>query len=163
MKQVKVVLLQRVAKLGNIGDVVNVKPGFARNYLLPQKIALRANKENLEYFESKRAEIEAANEKSKAEAQKILENMRGLTIALVRQASEKGNLYGSVSARDIAAQISEKGFTVSPAKVDIGSPIKELGVYEVSVTLHPEVIATVKVTVGKTEEEAISQSLGFVE
>ena len=163
MKQVKVVLLQRVAKLGKIGDVVNVKPGFARNYLLPQRIALRASKANLEYFESKRAEIEAANEKSRTEAEKVLERMKGLTIALVRQASEKGNLYGSVSARDIAAQVSGRGFEVAPSKVNIGAPIKELGVYDVSISLHPEVIATVKVTVGKAEEEAIAQAAGFVE
>ncbi len=157
MKQMKVILLQRVAKLGCIGDVVNVKPGFARNYLLPQRIALRANKANIEYFESKKAEIEAANEKSKNEALSLLEKIKDVTIILVRQASEKGHLYGSVSARDIAAQISEKGVVVSPSKVSINSPIKELGVYSVSVSLHPEVYVDIKVSVGKSEDEAISQ------
>ena len=157
MKQMKVILLQRVAKLGCIGDVVNVKPGFARNYLLPQRIALRANKANMEYFESKKAEIEAANEKSKNEALLLLEKVKDVTIILVRQASEKGHLYGSVSARDIAAQISEKGVVVSPSKVSINSPIKELGVYSVSVSLHPEVYVDIKVSVGKSEDEAISQ------
>ena len=162
MKQVKIVLLQRVASLGNIGDVVNVKPGYARNYLLPQRIALRATKENLEYFENKKAEILAENTKSRANAEKVLEQMKGLVIALVRQASEKGHLYGSVTAKDIAAQVSEKGFTVPASKVNIATPIKELGVYEVTVELHPEVLATVKVTIGKTEEEAIAQASGFM-
>lgn len=157
MKQMKVILLQRVAKLGGIGDVVNVKPGFARNYLLPQKIALRANKANMEYFESKKAEIEAANEKSKNEALSLLNKIKDVTIVLVRQASEKGHLYGSVSAKDIATQISEKGVVVSPSKVSIGTPIKELGVYSVSVSLHPEVCLDVKVSVGKSEDEAITQ------
>ena len=157
MKQVKVVLLQHVAKLGRIGDVVNVKPGFARNYLLPQRIALRANKANLEYFEAQRAEIEAANAQAKAKAEVFAGEIDGLSIIIVRQASEKGHLYGSVSARDIANEISEKCFAVKSSEVSIGSPIKEIGVHIVTLTLHPDVSVDVKVSIGKTEDEAAAQ------
>lgn len=157
MKQVKVVLLQHVAKLGRIGDVVNVKPGFARNYLLPQRIALRANKANLEYFEAQRAEIEAANAQAKAKAEVLAGEIDGLSVIIVRQASEKGHLYGSVSARDIANEISEKGFAVKSSEVSIGSPIKEIGVHVVKLTLHPDVSVDVKVSIGKTEDEAAAQ------
>ena len=157
MKQVKVILIQHVAKLGRIGDVVNVKPGYARNFLLPQKMALRANKANLEYFEGKRAEIEAQNAKNMADAEAIAKTMNGLSIVVVRQASEKGMLYGSVSARDIAAEISGKGFSVKPGQVSIHAPIKEIGVHTVQIALHPEVLVDVKISIGKTDEEAAVQ------
>ena len=157
MKQVKIILLQHVAKLGRIGEVVSVKPGFARNYLLPQGIALRANDANLAYFNSKKAEIEAANAKAKAEAEKLAARMKDLAIIIVRQASEKGSLYGSVSARDIALEISDKGFPVKATQVSIGTPIKELGVYTVALTLHPDVSVDAKVSVGKTEDEGKAQ------
>ena len=157
MKQVKVVLLQHVSKLGRIGDVVFVKPGFARNYLLPQGIALRANEANLAYFNSKKAEIEAANAKAKSEAEKIAAQMKDMAITLVRQASEKGSLYGSVSARDLAGAIAEKGINVKTTQVSIGTPIKELGVYNVAIVLHPDVSVDIKVSVGKTEDEAKAQ------
>ena len=157
MGYVKVVLLQRVSKLGIIGDVVKVKPGYARNYLLPKKIALRATEENLKYFEEQRAHIEAANAESRAEAVKIADKMKNLSVTLIRQASEKGQLYGSVTSRDIANAVKAEGFTITAGQVDLGSPIKELGIYEVAVELHPEVSITVKLSVAKSEEEAKQQ------
>ena len=157
MGYVKVVLLQRVSKLGTIGDVVKVKPGYARNYLLPKKIALRATNENLKYFENQRAHIEAANAESRAEALKISDKMKNLSVTLIRQASEKGQLYGSVTSRDIANAVKAAGFTITAGQVDLGTPIKSLGVYEVNVELHPEVTITVKLSVAKSEEEAKQQ------
>jgi large subunit ribosomal protein L9 len=157
MEHLKVILLRRVAKLGQIGDIVNVKPGFARNYLLPQKIALRATKENMKYFEDKKSQIEAENARTKAEAQKIAEKMDALSASIVRQASDKGQLYGSVSVRDIAAAIKEAGFTVTAGQVNLHAPIKALGLYEISVDLHPEVSVVVKLSIAKSEEEARQQ------
>ncbi|MDR0677163.1 MAG: 50S ribosomal protein L9 [Holosporaceae bacterium] len=157
MEHIKVILLQRVAGLGLISDVVNVKPGFARNYLLPKKIALRATKENVAYFEKERAQIEARNAETKTEAQKIAEKMGTLSISIVRQASDKGQLYGSVSARDIAASIKEAGFSIRAGQINIGHPIKSLGIYDISVDLHPEVSVIVKLSVAKSEEEAQQQ------
>lgn len=157
MEHIKVILLQRVSNLGHIGDVVNVKPGYARNYLLPKKIALRANKENLKYFEDQKEQIHKENEMAKASAQKIAEKMGTLTISLVRQASEKGLLYGSVTSRDIAAAIKELGYKVNAGQVNLNAPIKTLGVYEINVELHPEVSVIVKLSVAKSEEEAKQQ------
>ncbi|GHU14230.1 50S ribosomal protein L9 [Alphaproteobacteria bacterium] len=157
MEHVKVILLQRVAKLGSIGDVVNVKPGFARNYLLPKKIALRATNENKKYFEEKREQIEAVNAETREEAQKIAEKIKCFSITLIRQASEKGHLYGSVTCRDIAAAIKGAGVSVNAGQVNLGAPIKQLGVYEMSVDLHPEVSVPVKLSVAKSEEEAQQQ------
>jgi large subunit ribosomal protein L9 len=157
MEHIKVILLQRVSKLGYIGDVVNVKPGYARNYLLPKKIALRATKENLKYFEDQKEQIQQANEAAKSEAQKIADKMGQLTIALVRQASEKGQLYGSVTSRDISAAIKELGYKVNAGQVDLSAPIKTVGVYEIGVNLHPEVSVVVKLSVAKSEEEAKQQ------
>jgi len=157
MEHIKVILLQRVSKLGYIGDVVNVKPGYARNYLLPKKIALRATKENLKYFEDQKEQIQQANEAAKAEAQKVADKMGQLTIALVRQASEKGQLYGSVTSRDISAAIKELGYKVNAGQVDLSAPIKTVGVYEIGVNLHPEVSVMVKLSVAKSEEEAQQQ------
>ena len=157
MEHVKVILLQRVAKLGVIGDVVSVKPGFARNYLLPKKIALRATESNIKYFEQQRAQIEAENAKTKAEAEKIAQKMGNLAITLARQASEKGQLYGSVTGRDIAAAVKAQGFTITAGQVNLDSPIKVLGVYELAIDLHPEVSVTIKLSVAKSEEEAMLQ------
>ena len=157
MEHIKVILLQRVSKLGYIGDVVNVKPGYARNYLLPKKIALRATKENLKYFEEQKEQIKKNNEIAKAEAQKVADQMGQLAISLVRQASEKGQLYGSVTGRDISAAIKELGYKVSAGQVDLSAPIKTIGVYEISVNLHPEVSVMVKLSVAKSEEEAKQQ------
>lgn len=157
MEHIKVILLRKVSKLGSIGDVVNVKPGYARNYLLPQKIALRATKENMKYFEEQKERINKENEAAKAEAQKIAEKMDNLAIALVRQASEKGQLYGSVTSRDIAAAVKELGYKVSAGQVNLNAPIKNLGVYEFSIDLHPEVSVVVQLSVAKSEEEAQQQ------
>jgi large subunit ribosomal protein L9 len=154
---VKVILLQKVSGLGYIGDVVSVKPGFARNYLLPKKIALRATNENLKYFQDKKTQIEAMNAESKVEAQKIAEKMQNVSVLIVRQASDKGHLYGSVTGRDIAAAIKAAGFTVTAGQVNLNAPIKTLGLYDISVDLHPEVSVPVKLSVAKTEEEAQSQ------
>ncbi|MDR1983107.1 MAG: 50S ribosomal protein L9 [Holosporaceae bacterium] len=155
MESIKIILLQRVAKLGQIGDIVNVKPGFARNYLFPQKIALRATKGNMKYFDDKRAQIEAANAETRAEAQKIAEKMKGVSISIVRQASDKGQLYGSVTRRDIANAIKNAGFIVTAGQVNLNAPIKLLGVYDVPIDLHPDVFVTVKLSIAKSEEEAL--------
>ncbi|MDR2068008.1 MAG: 50S ribosomal protein L9 [Holosporaceae bacterium] len=157
MLYTKIVLLQRVAKLGGIGDVVNVKPGFARNYLLPQKIALRASDENLKYFADKRSQIEAQNAETRSEAMKIAEKMKDLSVVLIRQASEKDHLYGSVTGRDIASALKELGFTVKAGQINLNSPVKLLGTYSISVDLHPEVSAPIKLVVAKSEEEAQQQ------
>ncbi len=157
MEHIKVILLQRVSKLGYIGDVVNVKPGYARNYLLPKKIALRATKENLKYFEDQKEQIKKNNEIAKAEAQKVADKMGQLTITLVRQASEKGQLYGSVTSRDIATAIKELGYKVNAGQVDLSATIKTVGVYEIGVNLHPEISVMVKLSVAKSEEEAKQQ------
>ncbi len=157
MEHLRVILLQRVAKLGTIGDVVNVKPGFARNYLFPKKIALRASKENMKYFEEQREQIELANENTKIEAKKIAEKMEGLAIILTRQASEKGQLYGSVTGRDIAAAIKEKGYKITAGQINLNTSIKSLGVYDINVDLHPEISVVIKLSVAKSEEEAKQQ------
>jgi large subunit ribosomal protein L9 len=157
MEHVKVILLQKVARLGHIGDVVNVKPGFARNYLLPKKIALRATNENLKYFEDKKVQIEAANAESKGEALKLGEKMQNLKVTVIRQASDKGHLYGSVTCRDIAAAVKVCGFTVTAGQVNLNTPIKTLGVYDLCLDLHPEVSIPIKLSVAKSEEEALLQ------
>jgi large subunit ribosomal protein L9 len=157
MEHVKVILLQKVARLGYIGDVVNVRPGFARNYLLPKKIALRATTENLKYFEDRKVQIEAANAESRDEALKLAEKMKNISVSIVRQASDKGHLYGSVASRDIAAALKTAGFTVTAGQINLGAPIKTLGVYDLSVDLHPEVSIPVKLSVAKSEEEAQAQ------
>ena len=150
----QVILLERIEKLGKIGDVVKVKPGYARNYLLPQKKALRATKANREYFETQRATLEAANETKLGDASGVAGKLDGVTVTLIRQASETGQLYGSASARDIAAAIGEAGFTVERRMVQLDHPIKLLGLHPVRVALHPEVIVTVTVNVARSPEEA---------
>jgi large subunit ribosomal protein L9 len=160
----EVILLQRVEKLGHIGEVVNVKPGFARNFLLPQKKALRATDENKKRFEAQRAQIEANNLKLKEEAQKIAGKVDGLKVVLIRQASETGILFGSVSTRDIAEGVTAAGFTVERRQVVLDKPIKTLGLHPVRVALHPEVVVTVTANVAKSEDEAAIQEKtgGFV-
>lgn len=157
MEHIKVILLQRIHKLGTIGDVVNVKPGFARNYLLPKKMALRATKENMAYFEQQRAQIEAKNAETRAVAQAIADKISCFSVLLVRQASEKGHLYGSVTSRDIAAAIKTDEVKVIANQINLNTPIKTLGVYDLSVNLHPEVIVPLKLSVAKSEEEAQEQ------
>jgi large subunit ribosomal protein L9 len=150
----QVILLERIERLGGLGEVVNVKPGFARNFLLPKKKALRANKDNLAYFESKRAELEALNAKHREEAQGTASKLDGFKLVIVRQAGEGGQLYGSVSARDIADALIEQKFKVERTQVALANPIKTLGVNKVPVRLHADVKVTVEVTVARSMEKA---------
>jgi len=160
MASVELVLLQRVEKLGQMGDVVRVKPGFARNFLLPQKKALRATKDNMARFEEQRAQLEAQNIKRREEAERVAERVGGLTIVIIRQAGESGSLYGSVSTRDIAEGCTEGGLTINRSQVILEQPIKTLGLTPVRVTLHPEVSISVTVNVARSVEEAERQSRG---
>jgi len=153
----EIILLERVEKLGQIGDVVKVKPGFARNYLLPQKKALRATKANLAVFEKQRAQIEANNLQAKGEAEAVAGRMDDVNIVVIRQAGDSGQLYGSVSARDIAEGLTEAGYTVSRGQVAIEQPIKTLGLEKVRIRLHPEVSVIVTVNVARSTEEAEMQ------
>ncbi len=150
----EIILLERIEKLGSMGDVVTVKPGFARNYLLPQKKALRATKENLAKFEQQRVQLEADNRERREEAQAVADRLDGLAFVVIRQASEGGQLYGSVSARDIAEAIGEAGFKIERRQVQLDPPIKSLGLHGVRVALHPEVSASVTLNVARTKEEA---------
>jgi len=158
---IELILLERVEKLGQMGQVVKVKPGYARNFLLPQKKALRATKENLAYFETQRAQLEASNLQRKAEATEISAKMEGLSVVLVRQAGESGQLYGSVSARDIAEAVTEAGFTIERRQVVLDRPIKTLGLHPVRIVLHPEVAVTVTANVAQSAEEAEMQAKGI--
>ena len=159
-----VILLERIERLGQIGDVVKVKPGFARNFLLPTKKALRATEENKKRFEAQRAQIEANNLKRRQEAEKISDKVDGLKVVIIRQASETGILFGSVSTRDIAEGVTKAGFTIDRAQVKLDKPIKTLGLHDVRVALHPEVIVKVTANVAKSEDEAAAQEKagGFV-
>lgn len=150
----QVILLERVAKLGQMGDVVDVKPGYARNFLLPQGKALRANKANMALFESQRAQIEASNLKRREEAEAVAAKMDGLRMIVVRQAAETGHLYGSVTARDIRDALKDAGFDTDKAQAQLNQPIKTLGTYVIAVSLHPEVKVDVTIAVARSEEEA---------
>jgi large subunit ribosomal protein L9 len=158
---VELILLERVEKLGQMGQVVKVKPGFARNYLLPQKKALRATKENLAYFDTQRAQLEVNNLKRKGEAEEVGTKIEGLTVVLVRQAGESGQLYGSVSSRDISDAVTAAGFTVDRQQVVLERPIKTLGIHPLRVALHPEVSVAIRVNVAQSEEEARMQAAGI--
>ena len=159
-----VILLQRIEKLGQMGEVVKVRPGFARNYLLPQKKALRATDANRARFEKQRAQLEAINLTRRQEAEKISGKVDGLTVVIIRQAGETGHLYGSVSPRDVAAAVVAGGITIDRAQVLMDRPIKMLGLHPVRVALHPEVVVTVTANVAKSAEEAELQKKagGFV-
>ena len=150
----EVILLERIERLGQMGDVVKVKDGYARNYLLPQKKALRSTKENMAYFESKRAELEARNLKLREEAQKAAETIKNVSLSLVRQAAESGMLYGSVSARDIFEALRDMNVKLERHQIDMPQAIKNVGVYDVRIVLHPDVSETIKVTVARSGEEA---------
>lgn len=156
----EVILLERVEKLGQIGDVVTVKNGFARNYLLPNKKALRANEANKKVFEANRAKIEADNAAKRSDAEKASKDVDGKTVQLIRQASNTGQLYGSVSARDIVEALETEGAKVSKSQIVLKAPIKAIGMHEVKVALHPEVSVTVKVNVARSPEEAELQAQG---
>ena len=157
----EVILLERVEKLGAIGDVVKVKDGFARNYLLPRKKALRANEANRKAFETNRARIEEENANRRTDAEKAAKGVDGKSVQLIRQASNTGQLYGSVSARDIVDALGADGAKVTKSQVILDRPIKAIGVHEVKVALHPEVSVTVKVNVARSPEEADLQAQGI--
>lgn len=156
----QIILLERIEKLGFMGDVVEVRPGFARNYLLPQKKALRASKENLKVFEAQKAHLEADNLKHKKEAENAAKKIDGLNLTVIRQAGDSGQLYGSVTPKDVADLMAADGFKVQKMQVEIGHPIKTLGLHDVTVRLHPEVKVKVVVNVAKTAEEAAAQLRG---
>ena len=156
----EVILLERVEKLGAIGDVVKVKDGFARNYLLPRKKALRANEANRKVFEANRAKIEEDNAARRSDAEKASKSVDGKTVQLIRQASNTGQLYGSVSARDIVDALEAEGAHVTKSQVVLDRPIKAIGMHEIKVALHPEVSVTVKVNVARSPEEADLQAQG---
>ncbi len=154
----EVVLLERIERLGQMGDVVNVKPGYARNFLLPQKKALRANKANLEHFEGQRQQLEAENLQRRDEAQSVADRLNGLKVTVIRSAGESGQLYGSVSGRDIADAVAEGGFTVGRQQVIVERPVKALGFHDFRIRLHPEVEAIVIANVARSEDEAQTQA-----
>ena len=160
MAVVELILLQRVEKLGQMGDVVKVKPGYARNFLLPQKKALRANKNTLAQFEGQRVQLEAQNIKRREEAELLSERMAGLQVVIIRQAGESGSLYGSVSSRDIADGCAVAGLTVNRSQVVLDQPIKSLGLVGVRLVLHPEVTLPITVNVARSVEEAEKQARG---
>ena len=153
----EIILLERVENLGQMGDLVTVKPGYARNFLLPKGKAIRATKENREKFDSDRAQLEADNLAKKSEAEKVAEKMEGLSVTLIRAASEMGQLYGSASSRDIAVAATDAGFTISKSQVDMNTAVKTLGIFPVRVILHPEVAVEIKVNIARSEDEAAEQ------
>ena len=153
-----VILLERVEKLGQMGDVVSVKPGYARNYLLPRRKALRATKHNLEFFEGRRSHLEADNLQRKSEAESVAKKVDGLTVPVIRAAGESGQLYGSVTARDIAEAIIAAGVTVTRQQVMLDRALKTLGLEEIKVVLHPEVSASVVVNIARSQDEAEQQA-----
>lgn len=155
-----VILLERVAKLGQMGEVVRVRDGFARNYLLPQGKALRANKANLARFEGERAQLEARNLERKVEAEAVAKTLDGQSFIVIRQAGETGQLYGSVSTRDIADTLTAGGFTVSRAQIRLDRPLKTIGLHGVTVVLHPEVEIEVTLNIARSEDEALRQARG---
>ena len=156
----ELILLERIEKLGSIGDVVNVKDGYARNYLLPNKKALRANEANRKVFEANRAKIEADNASRRSDAEKDAKGVEGKSVVLIRASSNSGQLYGSVSVRDIVDALVAEGAPVTKSMIVLERPIKTIGVYDVRVSLHPEVSTTVKVNVARSPDEAELQSQG---
>ena len=155
-----IILLQRIEKLGSIGDVVTVKDGYARNFLLPQKKALRANEANKKVFEANRERLEKENAERRGEAEKAGEKVQGEEIVLIRAASNTGQLYGSVNVRDIAAALADKGHDIDKKQVIMGDPIKAIGMHEVRIDLHPEVSVNIKANVARSDDEAELQSQG---
>ncbi|MBD8892743.1 50S ribosomal protein L9 [Roseibium litorale] len=156
----QVILLERIAKLGQMGDTVRVRDGFARNFLLPQGKALRANKANLAKFEAERAQLEARNLERRQEAEAVAAKMDGQSLTVIRSAGETGQLYGSVATRDIADGLTAAGFTIVRSQVDLRTPIKTIGLHSVAISLHPEVEVTVTVNVARSEDEAARQAAG---
>jgi large subunit ribosomal protein L9 len=151
----QIVLLRKVGKLGSIGDVVGVKSGYARNFLLPKKMALRATERNLKYFAAKRSEIEEGNARLRNDATAVAGSMSGIVITLIRQASESGFLFGSVRSSDIVSELSRAGYTISKAQVKMSGPIKTVGTYNIGISLHPEVTADVLLRVMTAQEQVM--------
>lgn len=158
----QVILLERVGKLGKMGDVVTVKPGYARNFLIPQNKAKRATKENVAYFEQERERLEAKNQETKKVAEQLKDRVQSLEAVIIRTSSEKGHLYGSVTTRDISAACKESGADILRTQIDLSTPIKTLGVFQVLVSLHPEVETTIFVNVARSKEEAKAQMHDFL-
>jgi len=158
---VDLILLERVEKLGQMGQIVKVRPGYARNFLLPQKKAMRATKSNLTYFETQKAQLEANNLARKSEAEQVAGKLDGLHVVLIRQAGESGQLYGSVSARDISDAVTAAGFTVDRRQIVLDRPIKNLGLHPLRLMLHPEVAVTVTANVAQSQEAAEMQEAGI--
>jgi large subunit ribosomal protein L9 len=158
---VELILLERVEKLGQMGQIVKVRPGYARNFLLPQKKALRATKSNLAYFDTQKAQLEANNLARKSEAEQVGAKLDGVRVVLIRQAGESGQLYGSVSVRDIADAVTAAGFTVDRRQIVLDRPIKNLGLHPLRVMLHPEVAVTVTANVAQSQEAAEMQAAGI--
>ena len=156
-----VILLERVENLGQMGQVVKVRPGFARNFLLPQKKAMRATKANLAYFENQRTQLEAQNLTRKSEAEQVAAKLNGLKVVLIRQAGESGQLYGSVSARDLSDAVTAAGFTVTRGQIVLEKPIKTLGLFPLRVVLHPEVAVQVMANIAQSADEADMQAQGI--
>jgi large subunit ribosomal protein L9 len=156
----QIVLLERIAKLGQMGDVVTVKDGYARNFLLPQGKALRANKANLERFENERQQLETINLERKSEAEKVHDKLNGSTFVVIRQSGDSGQLYGLVTSRDIAETLTQAGVEAKRNQIAIDQPIKVLGLHEVGIVLHPDVDTSVVINVARTEEEAERQAAG---
>ena len=157
----QVILLERVAKLGQMGDIVSVKDGYARNFLLPQKKALWASEANVAQFEAEKAQLEARNLETKKEAEALADKLNGQQFVVIRSASDGGSLYGSVTTRDAAEAATADGFSVDRKQVVLGAPIKELGMHSVTVVLHPEVDATIELNVARSTEEAELQAQGI--
>lgn len=157
----EIILLEHIDKLGRMGDKVTVKTGYARNYLLPNKKALRATAENVAFYEKQKAELEAHNQNLLEEAKKASESLKGFSAILIRQAAETGQLYGSVTIRDVAELIREAGFNIERSQVQLNKPIKDLGVYEIDVKLHPEVVQKVFINIARTEDEARKQEKAY--
>ena len=156
-----VILLERVENLGQMGQVVKVRPGFARNFLLPQKKAMRATKANLAHFENQRTQLEAQNLTRKSEAEQVAAKLNGLKVVLIRQAGESGQLYGSVSARDLSDAVTAAGFTITRGQVTMEKPIKTLGLFPLRVVLHPEVAVQVMANIAQSADEADMQAQGI--
>lgn len=155
----QVILLERIARLGGVGDQVKVRDGFARNFLLPQKKALRATEDNVKYFESQRATLEKQNADSRAQAEKRAKELGTPSVTIIRQASEDGKLYGSVSVRDVSDALTEAGITIERRLIDLNSTIKNLGAYEAVIHLHPEVPVTLKINVARNADSLLEKEL----
>ncbi len=152
----EIILLEKIKGHGDIGDIVRVKDGFAKNYLFPLKKALRATKENKAFFESKKAEIEKRNAEALKEAETLVKKIDGLSLVVIRQAGDSGHLYGSVSSKDLSALLKEKGYQVNNNYIKIDTPIKEIGIYTINIDLHADVVAKISVNVARSDDEAKS-------